>query len=74
MFIAKISSETQCYEVGKEDVAKIELTNHGSNTTTIYKIVDAANNLIVHAGLLSPHEVEYADKQEPYGQFTLFDF
>lgn len=58
MTIKKNSSEKLCYEVGKEDVAGIYLTGHGNEKTTIYKVVNENDELIVHAGLLVPHEVQ----------------
>lgn len=57
MEIIKISSDTLSYEV-VEEVGGIYLTDHGNEKTTIYKITDTKGELIVHAGLLSPHEVE----------------
>lgn len=45
------------YQVGKSNVGKIEVTNHGSEDLTIYKVSDASGELIVFAGLLNPHEV-----------------
>lgn len=56
--IHKISCDILCYEVGKEGVAEITLTDHGNEKTTIYKVVDEKGKLIVHVGLLIPHVVE----------------
>lgn len=36
-------------------MGKIELTKHGNEKTTIYKISDENGNLKVYAGLLVPH-------------------
>lgn len=58
MTITKIGDENICYEVGKEGVAGIFLTDHGNEKTIIYKVVNEKGELIVHAGLLVPHEVE----------------
>lgn len=56
-FIKSITCSLFQYEVGKGDVGKIEVTNHGSDNLTIYKVSDASGELIVFAGLLNPHEV-----------------
>lgn len=60
MLISKVSCGDLCYEIGKEKVASIELTKHGSDTTTIYKVSDCNGVVIVFAGLLPHHEIEYA--------------
>ena len=57
--IKKIDCGLFSYEVGKGDVAKIELSNHGSEKLDIYRVSNAEGELIVHAGMLVPHEIEY---------------
>lgn len=73
-YIVKISCEMFSYEVGKDDVAKIELTEHGSADTTIYRVSDADGELILHAGLLVPHEIEYAVSEQTNWEQIIFDF
>lgn len=58
MKIKKIKCELFVYEVGIDDVARIELTNHGSDKTTIYKVVKETNEE-TYVGMTMPHEVEY---------------
>ncbi|MDJ1110650.1 hypothetical protein [Macrococcus sp. S115] len=58
MKIKKIRCELFVYEVGIDDVARIELTNHGSDKTIIYKVVKETNEE-TYAGMTMPHEVEY---------------
>lgn len=58
MKIKKIKSELFEYEVGIDDVARIELTNHGSDKTIIYKIVKATKEE-TYAGMTIPHTIEY---------------
>ncbi|TDM32705.1 hypothetical protein ETI03_03125 [Macrococcoides canis] len=58
MKIKKIKSELFEYEVGIDDVARIELTDHGSDKTFIYKIVKATKEE-TYAGMTMPHTVEY---------------
>lgn len=72
MRIKKVCGHQFGYEVGKGDVAQIELTEHGSDTTTIYKVTDGNGELIVHAGFLEPYEIEYTESK-PHEQITLFD-
>lgn len=55
--IKSITCSLMRYQVGRGDVAKIEVTNHGSESLTIYKVSDASGELIVFAGLLNPHKV-----------------
>lgn len=58
-YIKKIECGMFSYEVGKGDVAKIELSSHGSEKLDIYRVSNAEGELIVHAGLLIPYEIEY---------------
>lgn len=58
MKIKKIKSELFEYEVGIDDVARIELTDHGSDKTIIYKVVKATKEE-TYAGMTIPHTVEY---------------
>lgn len=58
MKIKKIKSELFEYEVGIDDVARIELTDHGSDKTIIYKVVKAIKEE-TYAGMTIPHTVEY---------------
>lgn len=62
MDISKISCGTLSYEIGKDDVAKIELTDYGNEKTAIYRVTNEKGKLIVHAGLLIPHVVERSMK------------
>ncbi len=57
--IKKIHSDLSHYEVGKGDVAKIELTELGSEKLDIYRVSDALGALIVFAGMLEPYGIEY---------------
>ena len=57
--ISRISCENMEYEVGEKGVGSINLTEHGSETTDIYKVCDTAGELIVFAGLLKPHDIEF---------------
>src|SRR5699024_8215015 len=66
MAIKKIYCDLMTYEVGEEDVLSIELTNHGNETTTIYK-VERKNDEPLYVGMLE-HEVEHKE-----GQMTIFD-
>lgn len=67
--IARIHCSLMDYEVGKEDVTKIELTNQGSSKTTIYKLY-FEDGTFLFVGMLE-HEVEYAEIEE---QTTIFDY
>lgn len=58
MKIKKIKCELFVYEVGIDDVARIELTDHGSDKTIIYKVVKETKEE-TYAGMTMPHEVEY---------------
>lgn len=58
MKIKKIKSELFVYEVGIDGVARIELTDHGSDKTIIYKVVKETNEE-TYAGMTIPHTVEY---------------
>ncbi|UOB21488.1 hypothetical protein [Macrococcus armenti] len=58
MKIKKIRCELFECEVGIDDVARIELTDHGSDKTIIYKIVKATKEE-TYAGMTIPHTVEY---------------
>ncbi|UTH07934.1 hypothetical protein [Macrococcoides canis] len=58
MKIKKIKSELFEHEVGIDDVARIELTDHGSDKTIIYKIVKATKEE-TYAGMTIPHTIEY---------------
>lgn len=58
MKIKKIKSELFVYEVGIDDVARIELTDHGSDKTIIYKVVKETNEE-TYTGMTMPHTVEY---------------
>lgn len=58
MKIKKIKSELFVYEVGIDDVARIELTDHGSDKTIIYKVVKETKEE-KYAGMTVPHTVEY---------------
>lgn len=58
MKIKKIRCELFEYEVGIDDVARIELTDHGSDKTIIYKVVKATKEE-TYAGMTIPHTVEY---------------
>ncbi|UBH14127.1 hypothetical protein [Macrococcus armenti] len=58
MKIKKIKSELFEYEVGIDDVTRIELTEHGSDKTIIYKVVKARKE-VFYAGMTIPHTVEY---------------
>lgn len=58
MKIKKIRCELFEYEVGIDDVARIELTDHGSDKTIIYKIVKATKEE-TYAGMTISHTVEY---------------
>ncbi|WP_157891070.1 hypothetical protein [Macrococcoides canis] len=58
MKIKKIKSELFEYEVGIDDVARIELTDHGSDKTIICKVVKATKEE-TYAGMTIPHTVEY---------------
>lgn len=64
MAINRIYSDTSDYEVGKDEIAAIELTYHGSKDTTIYKVT-YEDESILFVGLLE-HGVE--------GQTTIFDY
>lgn len=55
--IKSIKSDLQSYEIGKDEVAEIKLTNHGSDNTTIYELSDKNGNLIIFIGLLQGHDV-----------------
>ncbi|WP_255452165.1 hypothetical protein GGGNBK_11450 [Sporosarcina sp. ANT_H38] len=44
MQIKKISSDLQLYEVEKEGVAKIQLTEYGLDKTNIYMVMNSARN------------------------------
>ena len=57
--IKKICCGLFSYEVGIGEVAKIELSSHGSEKLDIYRVSNAEGELIVHAGMLVPHKVEY---------------
>lgn len=75
MRIEKLSSKFHSYEVGKGEVASIDLTGHGNEVTHIYKVVDNAGKLILHAGFIDPYEIEYVETSlEVYEQITMFDF
>ncbi len=67
MDIKKIYCDLMTYEVGKEDVLAIELTKHGNETTTIYK-VERKNDEPLYVGMLE-HDIEYAE-----GQMTIFEY
>lgn len=56
--IMKIDCGLFSYEVGKGDVTKIELSIHGSEKLDIYRIMTAEGELIVHAGMLVPYQIE----------------
>lgn len=58
--IKKIEGPAFSYEVGRDGVAKIEITNHGSDDLIIYEVSNASDELIVFAGLLKPHDVEWS--------------
>jgi len=58
MKIKKIRCELFEYEVGIDDVTRIELTEHGSDKTIIYKVVKATKEA-VYVGMTIPHTVEY---------------
>lgn len=58
MKIKKIKCELFEYEVGIDDVARIELTDHGSDKTIIYKVVKKTKEE-TYAGMTMPHTVEY---------------
>ncbi|PKE64240.1 hypothetical protein [Macrococcoides caseolyticum] len=58
MKIKKIRCELFEYEVGIDDVTRIELTDHGSDKTIIYKVVKETKEE-TYAGMTMPHEVEY---------------
>ena len=55
--VKHIYSDKSDYEVGKDRVARIELTNHGSSKTTIYKIT-YDNGEFMYAGLLDHERVD----------------
>lgn len=61
--ITSITCDLFGYKVGVDNVAEINVTNHGSDDLTIYEILDASGELIVFAGLLNPHSVEWSDVQ-----------
>lgn len=58
MTIKSIRCELFVYEVGIDDVARIELTDHGSDKTIIYKVVKETNEE-TYVGMTMPHTVEY---------------
>ncbi|WP_354679908.1 hypothetical protein MRN59_05790 [Macrococcoides caseolyticum] len=58
MTIKSIRCELFVYEVGIDDVARIELTDHGSDKIIIYKVVKETKEE-TYAGMTMPHEVEY---------------
>ncbi|PKE27133.1 hypothetical protein [Macrococcoides caseolyticum] len=58
MTIKSIRCELFVYEVGIDDVARIELTDHGSDKTIIYKVVKETKEE-TYAGMTIPHTVEY---------------
>ena len=58
MKIKKIRCELFEYEVGIDDVARIELTDHGSDKTIIYKVVKETKEE-TYAGMTMPHTVKY---------------
>ncbi len=64
MAIDRIYSDTSDYEVGKDEIAAIELTYHGSKDTTIYKVT-YENESILFVGLLE-HEVERTEESDDY--------
>lgn len=66
MVISKIQSDMTCYETSVDDVKSIELTRHGSDETTVYKVTYEDGSAL-YAGLLE-HEVYYQE-----GQMTIFD-
>ncbi len=55
--IKRIKSNSQVYEIGKNKVMEIKLTNHGDKKTTIYQLNDKQGNLILFVGLLPGHEI-----------------
>lgn len=57
--ISRVRCDAMEYEVGKKGVASIELTDHGSEKTEVYKVCDLEGNLIVYAGLLKGHDIEF---------------
>lgn len=59
MTIKKVSSELMTYEVGKNDVKSIELTSHGSDKVSVYKVSGENGELIAYAGFSDGHEVGF---------------
>lgn len=58
MIIQRIYNNENSYEVRKDGVKKIELTEYGNDKTTIY-LVTYKDESVLYVGLLE-HEVEYA--------------
>lgn len=57
------------YEVGKREVGSIELTDHGNEKRSIYKVIYEDESLLF-VGLLE-HEIECV---ETFEQTTIFDY
>lgn len=64
MAINRIYNDSDTYEVGKDNVSEIELTSHGNEKLTIYKVT-YEDGSVLFVGLLE-HGVE--------GQTTIFEY
>lgn len=69
MAINRIYNDKEVYEVGEEEVSKIELTEHSDKKTTIYKVIYESGDYLF-VGLID-HEVEHVEETE---QTTIFEF
>lgn len=64
MAIHRIFNDRDCYQVGMDDVSKIEITNHSEDKKSIYKVT-YTDSSILFVGFLN-HKVEK--------QATIFDY
>lgn len=56
MSINRIYNDRECYQVGRDEVSRIEKTNHGDEKRSIYKVVYEDDSFLF-VGLLE-HNVE----------------
>lgn len=69
MAINRIYDENDSYEVGQDDISKINLTDHGNKNTTIYKVT-YEDDTFLFVGLIE-HEVVQWDLGD---QADIFDY
>lgn len=69
MGIKRVRSNLMDYEVGKEGVAIIELTNHGNVNKTIYEVT-FQDGKYLFAGF-QEHEIEHEEIDE---QMSIFEY